>query len=210
MKISIQEKITNRTDAAKVFRAIAKRLDEKIKMNLSVIEKTKNYLLPALRQHRHNHGSEELIAAYDYDETNELISKLIEEMKPIEESKNEKLCYIEVNFAYFTTQDLKDQLGDDWNDAPYEHNAGAPYEWNPKRDKDKTAWTITKVAFDGYFNTPETGRINSQYSVQDINRRVVPWLFNNAVVIHAGVSIEEFKSLVLLGGGSVYEKTVGE
>lgn len=37
-------------------------------------------------------------------------------------------CYVEGNRAWFTTQSLDKQWGDDWNDAPYEHNAGRPYE----------------------------------------------------------------------------------
>ena len=43
------------------------------------------------------------------------------------------LCYIEGPWAYFTTRPLADQCGDDWDDAPYEHNAGWPYKWH-KRD----------------------------------------------------------------------------
>ena len=44
-----------------------------------------------------------------------------------------KLCYVEGCFAYFTTlTDIKDQWGDDWDDAPYEHNAGEPYDWRAK------------------------------------------------------------------------------
>ena len=46
--------------------------------NKFYIEKAKNYLVPALRQHRHNHGSDELIPAFDYDETIELVANLIE------------------------------------------------------------------------------------------------------------------------------------
>lgn len=38
------------------------------------------------------------------------------------------LCYVDGPWAYFTTQPLAKQWGDDWNDAPYEHNAGEPYE----------------------------------------------------------------------------------
>lgn len=45
--------------------------------------------------------------------------------------KEYKLCYVEDNFAYFTN-DFENQWGDDWNDRPYEHNAGEPYE---KKDK---------------------------------------------------------------------------
>lgn len=37
------------------------------------------------------------------------------------------LCYVDGNRAYFTTQPLDQQWGDDWDDAPYEHNAGTPY-----------------------------------------------------------------------------------
>ena len=43
-------------------------------------------------------------------------------------NKDPILCYVDEPWAYFTTQDLDKQWGDDWNDAPYEHNAGTPYE----------------------------------------------------------------------------------
>ena len=39
-----------------------------------------------------------------------------------------KLCYVQNNKAFFTTQNLEDQWGDDWDDIPYEHNSGYPYE----------------------------------------------------------------------------------
>jgi hypothetical protein len=48
--------------------------------------------------------------------------------------KEFRLCYVNGPFAYFTTKEVSEQWGDDWNDAPYEHNAGKPYEWS-KRDK---------------------------------------------------------------------------
>lgn len=37
-----------------------------------------------------------------------------------------KLCYVDNNEAWFTS-DFKHQWGDDWDDRPYEHNAGSPY-----------------------------------------------------------------------------------
>ena len=46
-----------------------------------------------------------------------------------------KLCYIENDNAYFTTNDLMKQWGDDWNDALYEHNAGIHNEV-PRTEKD--------------------------------------------------------------------------
>lgn len=47
-----------------------------------------------------------------------------------------RLCYVDkerdgATIAYFTTQPLAEAWGDDWDDAPYEHNAGTPYEWRP-------------------------------------------------------------------------------
>ena len=89
------------------------------------------------------------------------------------------LCYVEGNFAYFTTQPLAKQWGDDWDDAPYEHNAGEPYlptvcykttgpekdplDWN---DDGTPKWGIVKVAWDGPFSPPCENHINSPWSVQ--------------------------------------------
>ena len=122
----------------------------------------------------------------------------------------EKLCYIEGNFAYFTTQDLKDQWGDDWDDAPYEHNAGEPYEWDAERHEDR--WEISKVAFECHnLNTPCDFCSNSQWAVVDINAGKIAWLSTSRgvgeqVVIPAGVSIEEFAWLVKIAGGKIYYK----
>ena len=38
-----------------------------------------------------------------------------------------KLCYVEGQKAYFTSN-FEKQWGDDWNDRPYECNAGEPYD----------------------------------------------------------------------------------
>ena len=45
----------------------------------------------------------------------------------LESSVSAKLCYVDQSWAFFTTKSLSDQWGDDWDDAPYEHNAGYPY-----------------------------------------------------------------------------------
>lgn len=49
-------------------------------------------------------------------------------LKEIKDIDKYKLCHVERNFAYFTRLPLDEQWGDDWNDAPYEHNAGTPYD----------------------------------------------------------------------------------
>lgn len=126
------------------------------------------------------------------------------------------LCYVEFGWAWFTTQPLEKQWGDDWNDAPYEHNAGRPYEYRPDiaADADKEPWEIHKVAWDAPLVTPSDNVANCPYSVQDINRGAAAWLRPDGwnpdapyVVIPAGVTLAEFRDLIQRSGGTVYEPT---
>lgn len=122
---------------------------------------------------------------------------------------NLKLCYVGGSFAYFTTQDLKDQWGDDWDDAPYEYNAGPPYE--PKGDKTERfglpEWRILKVAFDGV--SPLYAG-DAYFSVNQINLLgVIPWLEGHTkegelIQIFAGTTIDEFQQLVKKAQGKTY------
>ena len=55
-----------------------------------------------------------------------------------------KLCYVDGNKAWFTNN-FEKQWGDDWNDRPYEHNAGLPYDhWSEliKENGDIMIYTI--------------------------------------------------------------------
>jgi hypothetical protein len=114
------------------------------------------------------------------------------------------LCYVDGAWAYFTTQELSQQWGDDWDDSPYYCNAGSPY------GSDSDEWEIVKIAFDGPFETPEDTRIH--WSVERINNKEIPWLWdgfepeNSNVRIWAGTSLNEFVALVRSAGGSVYLK----
>lgn len=118
------------------------------------------------------------------------------------------LCYVSGNFAYFTTQELSRQWGDDWDDAPYEHNAGRPYEWT-QGDKCEP-WEIVKVAFDGDFEQPSEGCCNSPWSVQAINAGAAAWLRSSSyragpvVAIPAGTTLGRFAELVRKAGGRAY------
>lgn len=121
-------------------------------------------------------------------------------------NKKWSLCYIEGSFAYFTTNELSRQGGDDWDDVPYEHNAGEPYKWI--KGSDEPEYIIEKVAWDGDFELPGYNELNSSYSVDMINKKMVPWLEGcfdaKSINIYAGVSIEDFASLIHKGGGDIY------
>lgn len=125
--------------------------------------------------------------------------------------ENYKLCYVEQNFAYFTTKDLKNQWGDDWGDVPYEHNAGRPYYPYSEEDK-KNPWKIMMVAFDSCnLITPDNNYGNSPFSVKQINAGQIAWLRSPSwysteepIAIMAGSSIEKFEELILKSGGEVF------
>ena len=117
--------------------------------------------------------------------------------------KNEdfKLCYIKDNFAYFTTNDIYKQWGDDWDDAPYEHNAGEPY--------DGEGVEIVKVAYVSEMTTPCDYICNSSYSVGDINSGAISWLRTPSYVkekinIFAGEPVDSFMDKVIKQGGEIF------
>ena len=104
-------------------------------------------------------------------------------------------------YAYFTPIPIKDQWGDDWNDSPYEHNAGIPYDHMP--DDHNSKIEILKIPFGitnphAYVRFPESyGCGNSHWSVLDINSGAIAWIYASgrnyqSVSIQAGVNIGEF------------------
>lgn len=118
-----------------------------------------------------------------------------------------KLCYVRGPWAWFTTRELSEQWGDDWNDALYEHNAGPPYE---RIGHEEGAWDIVKVAWDGWLEEPCERHLNSPWSVEQINAGAVAWLHSPSyedanVVIPAGTTLPEFRRLVAEARGHVYE-----
>lgn len=94
-------------------------------------------------------------------------------------SKQYKLCYVSGNILYFT-DNFEGQTGDDWDDAPYEHNAGEPYEWVDEWsvEANKYRGHIRMIAFkaDEWLEYPCDGHYNSPYSVDDINAGAIAWI----------------------------------
>lgn len=121
------------------------------------------------------------------------------------------LCYMDGNKAYFTNQPLHKQWGDDWDDAPYECNAGDPYEGE--------GTDIIKLYVDVESGIAlPTDDWGAHYSVKEINSGEVPWIFYTAFkvlngkylsmtrAIFAGTTLEDFKRIILADKGEVYMK----
>jgi len=125
---------------------------------------------------------------------------------------NPRLCYVSGPWAFLTTCPIDKQWGDDWDDAPYEHNAGEPYGWREEyRERGIEPYEITRVSWIGELETPaDIAGLNSSYSVQQINAGAVAWLTTARwstvpqVVIPAGTTLDDFIRLVERAGGEVY------
>ena len=126
-----------------------------------------------------------------------------------------KLCYVDGNKAWFT-KILKNNGGDDWDDAPYEHNAGEPYnDWSEliedNEDIFKRKYKHHEIKHKVlYFETesnmilPCDNYLNSPYSVEDINKQAVAWIHTDDFNILAGTTIENFIDILERHGGKVF------
>jgi len=142
-----------------------------------------------------------------------------------------KLCYVEdfENWSqgpfqlYFTPLPIDKQWGDDWDDAPYEHNAGTPYTEDysqpeqgvenghgiyPKIDIKKiyieSGWEVDMF-------TPRNGHNNSPYSVRDINFGVIPWVTlkskgKDPIFLRAGMEMSKVIKMCQDFGVEVYTR----
>jgi len=99
-----------------------------------------------------------------------------------------RLCYIddEEMIMYFTEAVGDEIIADDWDDSPYEHNASPPYD----------EFVEARIVYNdcGVFNYPRTGHLNSPYSVDDINKGAIPWVwYRNHGTLKAGQTITTVK-----------------
>jgi len=108
-----------------------------------------------------------------------------------------QLCYARAPWAYFSHKPPTEMWADDWNDRPYEHNAGTPHD-------------AFKIAFDAEYDEPCTDHCNSPWSVEAINRGEIAWLRQSRyssekkTPIFAGCTLAQFVDLVSSEGGTVY------
>lgn len=112
-----------------------------------------------------------------------------------------KLCYVERDeAAYFCAENPEDVWGDDWDDAPYEYNAGTPYAKSEK------------LYYEGvWLDQPCEGHGNSPYTVEQINEGKVPWLRSpdyakESIVLYAGTTAGDFIAAIEAHGGTIYQR----
>ena len=113
-----------------------------------------------------------------------------------------KLCYIDkyASVAYFTTQEVTAQWGDDWDD-PLD-NSSAPYDDFSNRVDPK--WLVLRVIYDPQdFESAHERTYNTSETVQSINKGNIPWLTYSASrptkeskVFFAGMTIFEFTHIL--------------
>ena len=86
---------------------------------------------------------------------------------------------------FFTDADLSNQWGDDWNDAPYDCNAGWPYDDTHTADG-KGGWIkhdhtilVMNVTLEGGHDItlPEYYGYNTPFTVEMINQGACAWMF---------------------------------
>lgn len=99
---------------------------------------------------------------------------------------------------YLGADDCTDYWGDDWNDAPYEHNAGEVYQ--------RYVRGYAEFAFSSKYSICEAcnGYFNSPFSKEDMKNRKVPCLtisIEPEIKIYFGDNIDEISKQIKEFGG---------
>ena len=115
-----------------------------------------------------------------------------------------KLCYIDGQKAYFTSNWEK-QWGDDWNDRPYECNAGEPYGEYIENNKCVDIPQAALYFETGYWTERKPCDIG-RFSVEEINKGAVAWVATGEFCIQAGTTMKDFINIILTNGGSIWKK----
>ena len=119
-------------------------------------------------------------------------------MKLKEKYYNYRLCYVEGNMLYFTS-DFETQWGDDWDDAPYDCNADVPYEDGKHK--------IIKICIDkNNLSLPCDFSQNCHYSVEKINKGAAAWLFDkeNNIAIQGGMTFSRVVQILKENNNEIY------
>ena len=130
-----------------------------------------------------------------------------------------KLCLVEehgdglASLFFAETDDVRNVTGDDWNDVPYEANAGRPYDRDCTVRRvvvDLGPWMATPMA-----RASDEGKSNSSLSADDVNAGEAFWLATGVrawepkdvprVQVAAGETAERVVRAVEAAGGTVFK-----
>lgn len=114
-----------------------------------------------------------------------------------------RLCYIKNGKAWFTDS-FDNQWGDDWNDKPYEYNAGEPYDDWTEDSGIKHRIELQTLYFETNSWSEKEPCDMGEFSVEEINKGTVAWLHTDDYNIMAGALMEEFIKTVMDNGGMVF------
>ena len=96
--------------------------------------------------------------------------------------------------------------GDDWNDTPYEHNAGRPYD-NYYKDGKEIPIELKELYYEfpyEWIKLPCDDFYNSPFSVEDINRGHIAWIRGDKFNIQPKTTYEDFIKIVEENNGKIY------
>lgn len=111
---------------------------------------------------------------------------------------------------------LKNNGGDDWDDVPYEDNAGEPYtHWfeeikhkPPVYEKQYKEHSIYIETL--YFETNDWNERKpcdvGRFSVEEINKGAVAWIITDKFCIRAGTTMKDFIQIIEENGGAIWKK----
>lgn len=127
-----------------------------------------------------------------------------------------ELCYVTGNKAFFTN-DFEHCWGDDFDDIPYEHNAGEPYDnWSELIEDNEDMFKRKYIQHPIQLKTlyyefpyewvklPCDDYLNSPYSVEMINRGDIAWIRGENFNIPAKTTYENFIKIVEENDGIIY------
>ena len=100
-------------------------------------------------------------------------------------------------YAYFTPIELDEQWGDDWNDAPYDCNAGVPYDTDDA-NKEITIIRIPFAVKSYNYNLPKDYGYNTPFCVLDMNQLACAWIHDSVY----DKNTHKYKGTAILAGDS--------
>lgn len=131
-----------------------------------------------------------------------------EDNQYVEKPNNDYIEGEQEYYAYFTPVSLDEQWGDDWDDYPYNENAGEPYDSSYKEKDANGEWKEYEIICVPFFLpsgvvyfAKDWGYDRGCFSVEDINAGAVAWIYypsplpktsKGALVIKAGDNPMEF------------------